>query len=133
MKIYMTHCSAQKDAALRGRAIKVSPDKLYTARQILRFMKKCLEKQVKWAIFSDKYGVWFPHVRHEWYEKNPDTVNESEFRKLLKDVNRQLRRYETVFFYYNPRRFHPFYRKLLRASEVYDKVRFFSHLKEIKG
>ena len=28
------------------------------------------------------YGVWFLQVRHEWYEKDPDTVTEAEFANL---------------------------------------------------
>jgi len=34
-------------------------------------MNRCKEKRVEWAIFSNLYGVWFPNVEHEWYEKNP--------------------------------------------------------------
>ena len=44
---------------------------------------------VDWAIFSDLYGVWFPDVRHPWYEKNPATVTESEFRGLVNDFDSQ--------------------------------------------
>jgi hypothetical protein len=41
-------------------------------------MNKCKCNNVNWAIFSENFGVWFPHVEHEWYEKDPDTVTESE-------------------------------------------------------
>ena len=45
-------------------------------------MNKCKEKKVEWAIFSDLYGIWFPSIKHEWYEKPPNTVTEEEFKKL---------------------------------------------------
>ncbi|RLI76514.1 hypothetical protein DRP04_12570 [Archaeoglobales archaeon] len=59
-RIYITHCSAKKDDCLRGTGIKVTPDKLYTATPLQRFVERCKEKGVEWAIFSDKYGVVFP-------------------------------------------------------------------------
>lgn len=76
MKIYITHCSAKKDDSLKNTGRKVTPDKLYIATPTQRFMNKCKEKKVNWAIFSDLYGVWFPDIEHEWYEKDPDTVTE---------------------------------------------------------
>lgn len=87
MKIYITHCSAKKDDSLKNTGRKVTPDKLYIATPTQRFMSKCKEKKVNWAIFSDLYGVWFPDIEHEWYEKDPDTVTEQEFRNLVKDFD----------------------------------------------
>jgi hypothetical protein len=60
MNIYITHCSDKKDNFLKNTLKKVTPDKLYTATPIKRFISKCNEEKVNWAIFSDKYGVWFP-------------------------------------------------------------------------
>lgn len=57
MRIYITHCSAKKDDMLKHTDKKVTPDKLHTATPTQRFMNKCKEKQFKWAIFSDLYGV----------------------------------------------------------------------------
>ena len=37
---------------------------------------------VNWAIFSDKYGVWFSNGLHEWYEKNPNKITEEEFNQI---------------------------------------------------
>jgi hypothetical protein len=34
-------------------------DKVYTATPTRRFMKRCKNAKVNWAIFSDKYGIWF--------------------------------------------------------------------------
>lgn len=106
MKIYLTHCSAKKDDSLKNSGRKVPPDKLYTATPTQRFMNKCKETHVNWAIFSDLYGVWFPDIEHKWYEKDPNTVTEKEFYQLLDDFNRKLQRYEEIWFYYNPGRFH---------------------------
>ena len=47
-----------------------------------------MDRGVRWAIFSDQYRVWFPDVEHEWYEKDPDSVADSEFEHLLRDLRR---------------------------------------------
>jgi len=131
MKIYLTHCSAKKSNSLRISKEKVTPDKLYTATPTRRFMRRCVTNGVKWAIFSDLYGVWFPNVKHEWYEKSPDSVTEIEFRKLLRDFEENLQSYKTVYFYRNPGRFHQLYRKLLRETKLKNKIILISHLEEI--
>lgn len=131
MKIYITHCSAKKDNSIKNTGKKVTPDNLYTATPIQRFMNKCKEKNVNWAIFSDLYGVWFPDQKHEWYEKDPDKVTEEEFRNLLKDFDEKLQKYDEIWFYYNPGRFHPLYRRLLQETKLKDKIRCFTHLKDI--
>ena len=70
-----------------------------------RFTERCKATGVRWAIFSDLYGVWFPEVRHKWYEKDPDTVREVEFSALLRDFDDALGIYSEIYFYHNPRRF----------------------------
>lgn len=131
MKIYITHCSAKKDDSLKNNSKKVTPDKLYTATPTQRFMKKCKEKNVDWAIFSDLYGIWFPQIRHEWYEKNPDKVTEQEFQNLLNNFNQELQNYDEIWFYYNPGRLHPLYKRLLKETKLKDRIRRFTHLEEI--
>ncbi len=61
----------------------VTSDKLYTATPIQRFINESKNKGVNWAIFSDKYGIWFSEDLHEWYDKNPNKVTEDEFNQLL--------------------------------------------------
>ncbi len=68
MRIYITHCSRRKDDSLKNTGRKVTPDKLYQAIPLQRFIKKCQEKNVKWAIFSDLHSVLFPDVEIEWYK-----------------------------------------------------------------
>jgi hypothetical protein len=69
--IYLTHCSAKKNPSLRSVNKRVTPDNLYTATPTQRFMERCIMSRVNWAIFSDKYGIWFSYERNAWYEKNP--------------------------------------------------------------
>ncbi len=133
MRIYIAHCSAKKDNSLKDTGKKVTPDKLYTATPIQCFINKCKGKQVKWVIFSDLYGVWFPNVEHEWYEKNPDTVTKQEFESLLNDFDRKLQEYDKIWFYYNPGRFYPLYERLLQTKTTRSKgkVERVTHIREI--
>ena len=132
MKIYLTHCSAKKDGSLRNTHKQITPDKLYTAKPTQRFMNRCKNQNVNWAIFSDKYGVWFPHEKHEWYEKNPDTVTRKEFDKLVEDFENKLKDYDEIYFYHNPGRFHRLYQKLLDILSCEDKIVLISHLYDIE-
>ena len=131
MKIYLTHCSAKKDNSLTNTGRKVTPDKLYTATPTQRFIRKCLDKEVTWAIFSDLYGLWLHGEEHEWYEKSPDTVTEEEFNILLNNFDDKLRQYDEIWFYYNPGRFHPLYKRLIQETKLKDKIKRFTHVREI--
>lgn len=112
MKIYITHCSATKKKTNK----KLTPDKLYIGVKIQRFINRCKATGVKWAIFSDKYGVWFANRKLAWYEKHPNKVTLSEFDFLIKTSVERLRKFSKVYFYGNhkSRYFHPFYEKLIR-------------------
>lgn len=127
----MTHCSAKKDQSLTATHEKVTPDRLYTSRRIRVFMDTCKKKGVDWAIFSDLYGIWFPTVEHEWYEKSPDSVSDEEFRELVSDFDSKLREYDEIWFYYNPSRFHALYKKLVNVSRLRDRIRLFTHVANI--
>ncbi len=131
MRIFVTHCSAKKDNSLKNTGKKVTPDKLYTATPTQRFMKKCLKSKVNWAIFSDYYGVWFPDLEHEWYEKSPETVTEQEFMNLVDDFDDKLKHHDEIWFYHNPGRFHPLYKRLLQETKLRERIKQFSHIKEI--
>jgi len=131
MRIYVTHWSAKKNDALKGTGMCVAPDRLYTARPTKRFIETCKERHVRWAIFSDNYGVWFPEVEHGWYDKDPSHVRESEFARLLEDFDAKLEPFGEIWFYYNPGRFHRLYRRLLIKVKLRDRIHLFSHLYEI--
>jgi hypothetical protein len=132
-RIYLTHCSAKKDTSLKGTNKKVTPDKLYTATPTRRFMNVCNHKDAQWAIFSDKYGVWFKNVKNSWYEKAPDTITDEDFNNLVTDFDTKLKNFDEILFYYNPGRFHKLYRKLLAKTQLKNKVKKFTHLSEICG
>jgi hypothetical protein len=131
MRIYVTHCSAKKDISLIGTSLKVTPNNLYTATPTQRFMNKCKDSGVNWTIFSDELGIWFPDIKYGWYEKDPSKVTNEEFDKLVTDFDAKLSAYDEIWFYYNPGRFHPLYKKLLRKSNLKDKIKKFTHLSEI--
>ena len=131
MRIYLTHCSAEKDYSLRNTSRKVTPDRLYTATSIQAFMSRCKQKQVDWAILSDLYGVWFPDVEHGWYEKPPNTVTEEEFDAIVKDFQRKLESYKEIWFYFNGESFHSFYQRVLQATNLKDRAKLFCELEEI--
>lgn len=131
MRIYLTHCSARKNRLLRNSTRQVTPGELYTATPTRRFMDRCKSAGVRWAIFSDLYGMWFPHIRRRWYEKSPDAVTDEEFRVLVSNFDRKLRKFDEIWFYRNPGRFHWLYKELLRRTRLRSRVRRFSHLAEI--
>ena len=131
MRIYLTHCSAKKDASLRASGNSVTSDILYTAIPTTRFMQRYIDENVRWAIFSDLYGVWFPDVTHHWYEKDPETVSNEEYCVLLADFDRQLAAYTDIVFYHNPSRFHPLYARILRDTALAARVSRISHLEDI--
>jgi hypothetical protein len=130
-RIYLTHCSAKKDERYRETGEAVTPDLLYTATPTQRFIARCKATGVPSAIFSDLYGVWFPEVRHKWYEKDPNTVREVEFSALPRDFDEQLGVYSEICFYHNPGRFHPLYDRLLNRSLLKNRVKRITHLSEI--
>lgn len=131
MRIYITHCSAKKDDSLKDTWEEVIPDKLYKSKKTMSFISKCRKKQVRWAIFSDLYGVWFPEEKHMWYEKAPDTVSELEFENLVKNIDKKLQDFDEIWFYYNPGRFHPLYRRLLKQTRLKYRIKLFTHIEEI--
>ena len=121
----------QKNPVFKDTKVKVTSDKLYTATPIQRFINECKNKGVNWAIFSDKYGIWFSDDLNEWYDKNPNRVTEDEFNRLVRKFDRSLARFDEIYFYHNPGRFHKLYRRLMRSSKLRAKIKLFTHLSEI--
>jgi hypothetical protein len=70
-------------------------------------MKQCIERDVVWAIFSDEFDIVFPNWEIPWYDKSPDNVTEDEYPELLNNFMAKLSRYDEIWFYHNPGRFHP--------------------------
>jgi hypothetical protein len=95
-------------------------------------MKRCKNAKVNWAIFSDKYGIWFSDTEHTWYERDPNKVTDEEFNMLIENFNSKLKSFDKIWFYYKPGRFHPLYKKLLANNSLKDKINTFTHIKEIQ-
>jgi len=112
-RLYFTHCCAKKDESLKATPKKVSPLLLYTATPTQRFMRRCIEAEVEWAIFSDEYGFVFPSQNIGWYEKQPNSLTLAEKKELFEKAFDVLEDYDLSYFYYNPGRIHPFYLELL--------------------
>jgi hypothetical protein len=142
MNLYITHCSGTKNDNLKGTGEKVTPDRLYTGPRKQSFMEKCKELDVRWAIFSDLYGVWFSEEKHEWYEKDPNEIvkgqeikDPEKFKELLNESEKRLKSFDIVCFYGNhkSRYFHPLYRRLI--DELKNRglnIVLISHLYDIK-
>lgn len=130
--LYFIHCCAKKDDSLRDTGKKVPPMELYKATPTQRFMRKCTETGVEWAIFSDKYAFVFPHDRIAWYEKHPSTLTDDEKEKLFNDAFETLKAYDLAYFYYNPGRLHPVYRELINEMRRRGMdIREITHLDDI--
>lgn len=132
MRIYVTHCTKNKDDRLKDTGDKVTPDRLYRGMFIEAFMRECKRRGVNWAIFSDKYAVWFPHGKHEWYDKDPNDVTDDEYQQLLADFDERLDRYDEIHFYRRRPRFHPLYKRLLRDTRLRDRITKISSVKQIR-
>lgn len=128
MRVYLTHCSKEKNAQAKETGKAVTPDQLYTDPKIQLFMQKCKENNVSWAILSDLYGVFLSDERHEWYEKHPDTVTQEEEEIVIKDFDRKLSYYDEIWFYVRPESFHQFYEKVLKRTVLADKVKIFQDI-----
>jgi len=131
--LYFTHCCATKDDSLKNTKAKVSPLHLYQSDTTQKFMKRCIETGVAWAIFSDKYGFVFPSDQIQWYEKHPNSVAIIEKKRLFDDAFKVLQDYDLVYFYYNPGRIHPLYLELVDEMKKRGKdVWKITHLENIR-
>ncbi|HBB34845.1 MAG TPA: hypothetical protein DDZ80_09385 [Cyanobacteria bacterium UBA8803] len=132
MRIYLTHCSKEKEPSLKGTDIAVTPDKLYTNLEIQEFMKRCQEKKVNWGVLSDLYGIYLSDECHVWYEKHPDTVTPQEEESVIQDFNDKLSSYAEIFFFVRPESFHSFYERVLNRTLLTDRVRLFQRIDCVK-
>ncbi len=131
MRIYLTHCTGIKDNLIKETGEKIVPDKFYQSAPIQRFFSRCKTQKVAWAVLSDKHGVWFPDIKHSWYDKHPDSVSIEELDALVENFDDNLNNFTEIWFYNNPSWFHELYKKVLKRSSLKERIRLFSHLKEI--
>lgn len=132
MRVYLTHCSKEKESNLEGTDIAVTPDRLYTNAGIQQFMKRCQEKDVIWGVLSDLYGVYLSNEYHVWYEKHPDTVTLQEEEVVIQDFNNKLSSYDEIFFFVRLESFHSFYERVLKKTVLANRVKIFQDIDYIK-
>jgi len=125
-RIYITHCSGEKDDSLKGAGREVTPDDLYRSARFRAFARACREAGVTWAVLSDLHGIWFADERRGWYEKAPEAVTETDFRALVESFDTRLAGFDKVLFYHEPGRLHDLYRRVVEASDLRDRVEFFT-------
>jgi hypothetical protein len=87
-------------------------------------MSRCKEQNVCWAVLSDKYGVWFSHESHVWYEKHPDCVTEEEFMALRTNFDNKLAGFDEICFCpgTGERRIHNLFKRLLNESKLNNRI-----------
>lgn len=141
MKLFLTYCSWQKDDSIKNKPVLVGPDQLYTSERLQIFVKACTAANADWAIFSDKYGIWFPNEKKAWYDKSPDSVTPQELSRIVSNSVKSLEKYQVYFFGdSNDPKFHPLYKEYIHRLEangitvtVFDDLDIISELNTISG
>jgi|WetSurMetagenome_2_1015567.scaffolds.fasta_scaffold29071_4 hypothetical protein len=134
--INITYCSKTKNDCFRDTSNEVTPSELYTGNRIQSFIKKCVDNEADWAIFSDKYGIWGPAIegqeRNKWYDKAPEDVNEDEFKKLLIEFDNRLSSYDKILFYCKSElELDDLYKRLIKESKLKNRITLISNLNQI--
>jgi hypothetical protein len=111
--IHVTHCSREKDPVLEISGEKVIPERLYTSEGLQRFIHFCKENGHQWAIFSDHYGLVFPHEEIAWYSKPPASVSADEFEVLLDNFIGKLSTFDEIKFYHRADETHPLFGRII--------------------
>ena len=126
-RIYITHCSREKDPALEASGEVATPEKLYTSPALQAFIRFCKARGYDWAILSDRYGVVFADEPIRWYSKPPDTVTDEEFSELLRSFTTRLAGFDEILFQHRPGETHPVFKRIIqKALEQGMKVKEFS-------
>lgn len=131
-RIYVTHCSGEKDGSLEGAGREVTPEELYASERFRAFARACGAAGVAWAVLSDLHGVWFADERRGWYEKAPEAVTEKEFRALVESFDKRLSPFDRILFYHEPGRLDPLYVRIVEASALRSRVEFFSDIAMVR-
>lgn len=86
--LYVTYCSKEKNPVASG-----SPEQIYSAPRISKFINMCKSKGLNWAIFSAKYGLFFSDEIHDNYNLTFKTV---ACKCMIKEDGRMLSREESA-------------------------------------
>ncbi len=131
MTVFLTHCSKEKSETAKSTGEKLPPDKLYTDPGLLAFIQRCQQTGSRWAILSDKYGIFFPWESHEYYEKPPAAVTQEEEEAITADFHTRLAEFGEIYFYIRSETFHPFYQRVILNGPLAERVVFFEDLGQI--
>lgn len=115
-RIFITHCSREKDPALEASGEAVTPEKLYTSPALQAFIRFCKTRGYEWAILSDRYGVVFADEPIYWYSKPPDTVTDEEFLELLRSFTTRLAGFDEILFQHRPGETHPVFKHVVEKA-----------------
>ena len=115
-RIYITHCSREKDPALEVSGEAVTPEKLYISPALQAFIRFCKTSGYEWAILSDRYGVVFADEAICWYSKPPDTVTDEEFLELLRSFTTRLAGFDEILFQHRPGETHPVFKRIIEKA-----------------
>ena len=125
MRVYLTHCSAEKDSHLKETGKAVTPDLLYTDAKLCQFMERCQQKNVRWAILSDLYGIYQSDDCRVWYEKHPDTVTPQEEEIIIQDCDSKLEGYDEIYFSLGRNLFIHFMKRSCKEQRLLIESNFF--------
>jgi len=115
-RIYITHCSREKDPELETSGEASTAEKLYTSPALQAFIQFCKAHGHAWAILSDRYGVIFPEEKINWYSKPPDSVTEDEFLALLHSFTTRLAGFDEILFQHRPGETHAVFKRILEKA-----------------
>jgi len=117
-RVYLTHCSREKNEEYLESGLKTTPDQLYTSPGLQRFIQYCNEHNHYWAIFSDRYGVVFRYERIKWYNKPPDRVTPEEFEQLVESFTTRLAGFDEIYFHHRPGETHPLFQRVVERAQA---------------
>ena len=111
-KVYITHCSREKDPEYEKSGKKTTPDNLYTSPALQRFIKFCKENNHYWAICSTKYGFVGAYDLIKWYNRPPDRVTEEDYKVLIRGLVKSLSFFDEVYFLQRPEDTHSLFKRI---------------------
>jgi len=115
-RIFITHCSREKNPVLEASGAAATPEELYTSSALQAFIRFCKARGYDWAILSDRYGVVFADEPINWYSKPPDTVTGEEFGELLRSFTTRLAGYDEILFQHRPGETHAVFKRIVEKA-----------------
>lgn len=120
--LYFTHCSKAKNPDFEDTMDATTPDVLYTSNRIKSFFDDVKERDVPWAIFSDKYGFVFSSSLLRWYDLSPDAISKEDLRRFLEESIDELRGYRKIIYRAGKKPIHWTYQDLIDAMKCFGLI-----------